>query len=80
MRKYCGAIYKKARKDANLTQEQASELLPIPKRTLSAYENGDLLPLSLKWRIVRRMKINRKIKKCPKKRADKKYLATPIIS
>jgi DNA-binding XRE family transcriptional regulator len=44
MRKYCGAIYKKARKDANLTQEQASELLPIPKRTSSAYENGDLLP------------------------------------
>jgi len=46
MRKYCGYIYKQAREQAGLTQEQASTLLPIPVRTLSAYENGALLPSS----------------------------------
>lgn len=46
MRKYCGYIYKQAREQAGLTQEQASALLPIPIRTLSAYENGAICPSS----------------------------------
>lgn len=46
MSKYCGSIYKKAREEAALTQEQASILIPIPVRTLSSYENGRLLPSS----------------------------------
>lgn len=44
MSRYCGKIYKQAREQAGLTQEQASTLLPVPVRTLSAYENGQLLP------------------------------------
>ena len=44
MRRYCGTIYKQAREQAGLTQEQASYLLPIPVRTLSSYENGSLAP------------------------------------
>lgn len=44
MSRYCGNIYKQAREQAGLTQLQASELLPVPVRTLSEYENGRLLP------------------------------------
>ncbi|WHH58283.1 helix-turn-helix transcriptional regulator [Petroclostridium sp. X23] len=44
MRKYYGDIYKKARIDAGLTQDQAEGMLGVPIRTLSAYENGKLLP------------------------------------
>jgi len=46
MSRYCGYIYKQAREQAGITQEQASTLLPVPVRTLSAYENGALLPSS----------------------------------
>ncbi|MEM5777669.1 MAG: helix-turn-helix transcriptional regulator [Candidatus Aenigmatarchaeota archaeon] len=44
MTKQCENIYKTARKFANLTQEEAAELLFISPRTLSEYENGRLVP------------------------------------
>lgn len=40
MREHCINIYKTARVNASLTQEQASELLNVSCRALSDYENG----------------------------------------
>lgn len=44
MRRYCGNIYQNARKNANLTQEQAAERIPISIRSLVDYETGKTIP------------------------------------
>lgn len=44
MKGSCGNIYKTARQNANLTQEQAAELLYIAPRTLLEYEAGRITP------------------------------------
>jgi len=41
MNQSCENHYKTSRKNANFTQEHASELLGIAPRTLSGYENGE---------------------------------------
>lgn len=44
MRRYCGNIYQNARKNANLTQEQAAEAIYISTRSLGDYESGRTTP------------------------------------
>lgn len=44
MKRKCENIYKIARNNVSLTQEQAAELLHISPRTLSDYESGKTIP------------------------------------
>lgn len=44
MSRCCENIYQNARKSANLTQQQAAELLHISPRTLCDYESGKTVP------------------------------------
>lgn len=44
MKSDCSNIYKKARLNAGLTQETASDLLHVAVRTLAAYESGNVTP------------------------------------
>lgn len=44
MNKRCENIYKTARKNAGMTQEEAAELLHISTRSLAAYESGRTVP------------------------------------
>lgn len=44
MSKYDGTVYRSGRVYANLTQEQAAQLLYTTARTISDYERGETLP------------------------------------
>lgn len=44
MKRYCENIYKNARRNAGLTQEQAAEQLYISVRSLAEYEAGRTIP------------------------------------
>ena len=44
MKRTCGNIYKNARRNAGLTQEQAAEQLYISVRSLAEYEAGRTIP------------------------------------
>lgn len=44
MKRTCGNIYKTARRNAGLTQEQAAEQLYISVRSLAEYEAGRTIP------------------------------------
>jgi len=44
MKRYCENIYKSARRNAGLTQEQAAEKLYISVRSLAEYEAGRTIP------------------------------------
>lgn len=44
MKRYCENIYKSARRNAGLTQEQAAEQLYISVRSLAEYEAGRTIP------------------------------------
>ena len=44
MKRYCENIYKSARRNAGMTQEQAAEQLYISVRSLAEYEAGRTIP------------------------------------